>query len=172
MQQFTITQASPLQLEILQRIGRDTFFETFAAVNTAEDMQLYLDATFSFEKIHAELTNPHSLFYLAWNGDEPVGYLKLNFPQAQSDLKDESSLEIERIYVKAACHGKNVGQLLYEKAQEVAIAAGKSYIWLGVWEHNHRAIAFYTKWGFEKFGDHPFVLGADVQTDWWMRRKL
>jgi GNAT superfamily N-acetyltransferase len=77
-----------------------------------------------------------------------------------------------RIYAEQSAIGKGVGAALMQYSIDLGREKGMKWIWLGVWEHNHRAIAFYTKWGFEKFGDHPFVLGADVQTDWWMRRKL
>lgn len=172
MQKIIITPASLQHIYALQLIGRQTFYETFAAVNTEADMAKYLDETFNTEKIKSELTNPFSLFYLASNNEEAIGYLKLNFGPAQSDLQDDTSLEIERIYVKAAYHGKQVAQQLFATAMEVALAHNKSYIWLGVWEKNPRAIAFYKKNGFTEFGTHIFMLGNDPQTDILMKRAL
>jgi len=101
-----------------------------------------------------------------------IGYLKVNAAQAQTDLHEEHSLEIERIYVLNAYHGKKVGQLLYDKALEVASHLAKTSVWLGVWEKNPRAIRFYEKNGFEAFGTHGFKMGDDEQNDILMRMHL
>src|SRR5690606_11940540 len=103
-------------------------------------------------------------FYFAVYGDDIIGYLKLNFGQSQTDLKDDKALEIERIYVLEEFHGKKVGQLLYQKAIEVARQAELQYVWLGVWEENARAIKFYKKNGFVEFDKHLFKLGDEEQT--------
>jgi len=101
-----------------------------------------------------------------------IGYLKLNFGQAQTELQDEKALEIERIYVIKEFHGKDVGQLLYNKALQIARQKIVEYIWLGVWEENRRAINFYTKNGFVEFDKHIFKLGNEVQTDKMMKLSL
>lgn len=172
MDGIVIAAASVKDVAIIQQVGRQTFFETFAETNSEEDMQKYLDESFSEEKVLGELNNPGSSFFIARDNDEPVGYLKLNTGDAQTDIKDDAALEIERIYVKAAYHGKRVGQLLYERALEIAQTAGKTYVWLGVWEENQRAIGFYKKNGFEAFGKHAFMLGNDEQTDILMKKIL
>lgn len=156
----------------LQAIGRQTFHETFAESNSAQNMAKYLEEAYSHEKLSAELKDPNSLFYFAINENEVIGYLKLNFGNAQTELKDKSAIEIERIYVAKAFHGKKIGQLLYDKAIEVAKVKMVEYIWLGVWEENHRAINFYTKNGFVAFDKHIFVLGEDAQTDIMMKLEL
>ncbi len=159
-------------LPLLQRIGRQTFQETFADVNTEEDMKQYLEESFSPEKLTSELTNSNAEFYLATFGQDVVGYLKVNFGEAQTELKDGNAVEIERIYVSKAFHGKKVGQLLYDKALNIAHERKADYVWLGVWEKNLRAIAFYQKNGFVEFGQHLFRLGDDEQTDLMMRLQL
>ena len=159
-------------IEQLQAIGRQTFSETFAQSNSADNMAKYLEEAYAHDKLSAELTDPNSLFYLASLNDEIIGYLKLNFGASQTELKDSKALEIERIYVAKAFHGQKVGQLLYDKAIEVAKEKKVDYIWLGVWEENHRAIQFYTKNGFVAFDKHVFVLGADAQTDIMMKLEL
>jgi diamine N-acetyltransferase len=156
----------------LQAIGRQTFAETFAAGNTEENLKKYLEEGFTLEKLTAEVANAHSAFYFAKLGTQVIGYLKVNFGQAQTELKDSQSLEIERIYVLAAFHGKQVGQCLYDKALAIARETDAHYVWLGVWEENPRAIRFYQKNGFEAFGKHTFVLGDDAQTDIMMRLQL
>jgi ribosomal protein S18 acetylase RimI-like enzyme len=101
-----------------------------------------------------------------------IGYLKLNFGQAQTELQDEKALEIERIYLLKEFHGKNVGQLLYDKALQIARQKNVDYVWLGVWEENRRAINFYTKNGFVEFDKHIFKLGNEEQTDKMMKLNL
>lgn len=159
-------------IEQLQAIGRQTFAETFSEQNSAENMAKYLEEAYADDKLSAELNDPNSLFYFAKLGSEVIGYLKLNFGASQTELKDNSALEIERIYVAKAFHGQKVGQLLYDKAIEVAKEKMVDYVWLGVWEENHRAIQFYTKNGFIAFDKHVFVLGNDAQTDIMMKLEL
>ncbi len=156
----------------LQVIGRQTFFETFADHNTADDMQKYLDNNLSVDKLKNELTDVNSEFYFALHDNKVIGYLKINHGQAQTELKDKKSLEIERIYVLKDFHGKKVGQVLYNKAIDIAKQTNAEYVWLGVWEKNSRAINFYKKNGFVEFDKHIFKLGDDEQTDIMMRLKL
>ena len=153
----------------LQKIGRQTFFETFSSVNTEENMMKYLDKGFSVAQLTTELNNNNTEFYFATLESNIVGYLKLNFGQAQTELQCENALEIERIYVLKEFHGKSVGQLLYDKALQIAKLKRVAYIWLGVWEENPRAINFYTKNGFVAFDKHVFKLGNDEQTDIMMK---
>ena len=153
-------------------ISRQTFKETFADDNTEENMQKYLSEGFSIGKLTTEITNPNSEFYLASSTNKTIGYLKINSGQSQTELKDSSSIEIERIYVLNKFHGKNLGQLLYNKALEIAHQKNVEYIWLGVWEKNPRAIRFYKKNGFVEFDKHVFILGDDEQTDIMMKLEL
>src|ERR1700750_1244351 len=121
MASIIINTASAEDLETIKSLGRQTFSETFAESNSEEAMKTYLDESFSTEKVKLELNNPDSHFFIAWEEDNPVGYLKLNSGAAQTELQDDNtSLEIERIYVKKSHHGQKVGQLLYDKALESA----------------------------------------------------
>lgn len=131
MASIIINKASLEDLETIQNLGIQTFSETFAESNSEEAMKTYLEKSFNTEKIKLELNNPDSFFFIAWEEDDAVGYLKVNSGQAQTELQDETSLEIERIYVKKSHHGKKVGQLLYNKALEVAQQQKKSYLRLG-----------------------------------------
>lgn len=159
-------------LEKLQHIGRQTFLETFAESNTADDMQKYLSSSFSSDKLADELVNPNSEFYFATFSNKIIGYLKINFGQSQTELKDKHSLEIERIYVLKEFQGKKIGQLLYDHAFLIAQQKKSNYLWLGVWEKNSRAIDFYRKNGFIEFDKHVFKLGEDQQTDIMMKLVL
>lgn len=172
MSSIIINTSGEQDLEILQNIGIQTFTETFAEDNTEEAMKKYLEESFNTEKIKSELNNPNSFFFIAWEEDNPVGYLKVNSGKAQTELQDDTSLEIERIYVKKSHHGKKVGQLLYNQALETARQLHKSYLWLGVWEENLRALNFYRKNGFVEFDKHIFKLGEEEQTDLMMKKIL
>lgn len=160
------------QLVPLQEIGRKTFYDTFFESDSEESMKAYLATSFSTEKLTAELENPNSEFYFATQNEVVIGYLKVNFGAAQTELQDANAVEIERIYVLQDYHGKQVGQLLFEKAMAIAKSNRCDYIWLGVWEENHRALQFYTKNGFVAFDKHIFVLGEEEQTDIMMKLKL
>ena len=156
----------------LQEIGRATFYETFSAGNTEENMKKYLEEGFSIEKLTREINDINSEIYFAELDNKVIGYLKLNFGESQTELKNSKALEIERIYVSKDFHGKKVGQLLYEKAMQVANDRKVDNVWLGVWEENPRAINFYKKNGFVEFDKHIFRLGEDEQTDIMMKKKI
>lgn len=172
MHNITIKKADITDLEQLQQIGRKTFFETFAEHNTEANMQQYLDESFSVIQLEKELSNPDSMFYFALLGEDVIGYLKINNGTAQTEKQSPDALEIERIYVLQAFHGQKIGQLLYEKAISIARQLNASYVWLGVWEKNVRALRFYRKNGFVEFDTHIFHLGSDVQTDFMMRLEI
>jgi ribosomal protein S18 acetylase RimI-like enzyme len=172
MNQIDVRRVLPNEAKRLQHIGRLTFSETFAAVNTEENMKKYLDEGFAFSKLKDELNQKNSEFYFAELGNKLIGYSKINVGQAQTEIRDEKALEIERIYVLREFHGKNVGKILLEKAIEQAIERKLDYTWLGVWEENPRAIRFYEKNGFRPFDKHIFTLGDDKQTDVLLKRML
>lgn len=167
-----IRKVSLNDIDQLQKIGQETFYDTFSESNSEENMKSYLEEKFSYEKLTAEITDENSEFYFATLKDEVIGYLKVNFGESQTELKDNKALEIERIYVSKEFHGKKVGQLLYDKAIEIAKEKNAEYVWLGVWEENLRALNFYRKNGFVEFDKHIFVLGDDEQTDLMMKLKL
>ena len=172
MENIAIKKATLNDIEQLQKIGRQTFYETFSAGNTEENMTKYLEEGFPLEKLAAELNDESSEFYFAVLGNNVIGYLKLNVGQSQTELQDDKALEIERIYVLQEFHGKKVGQVLYEKAMQIAKQINAHYVWLGVWEENPRAINFYKKNGFAAFDKHIFKLGNDEQTDIMMKLQL
>lgn len=167
-----IRKANIQDIEKLKEIGKRTFYETFSSENSEENMTEYLENGFSTEKLKSELTDPNAEFYFAELDGKTIGYLKVNYGQSQTEIKDKNALEIERIYVLKEFHGKKAGQLLYGKAIELAKKNGVDYVWLGVWEQNPRAIRFYEKNGFVPFDKHIFKLGDDEQTDIMMKLKL
>lgn len=169
---ISIKKATINDVEQLQSIGVQTFQETFSAKNTEEDMQQYLAESFTIEKLTSEINDKNAAFYFATLNNKVIGYLKLNFGQSQTELQEQDAIEIERIYVLSEFHGKNVGQLLYNKAIKIAKQKHTKYVWLGVWEENLRAINFYKKNGFIEFDKHIFKLGNDKQTDIMMKLEL
>ncbi len=172
MENITIRALDLNEVNALQHISRITFLETFADINTEENMQKYLEESFSVAQLSEELSNPLSPFYFAELNNEVIGYLKLNIGKAQKENAHENALEIERIYVLQDYHGKKVGQLLYNKAIEVAQQLKVAHVWLGVWEKNFRAMSFYKKNGFVAFDEHVFMLGDDRQIDIMMKKVL
>ena len=159
-------------INILRELAIKTYDETFAHLNTEEDMTAYLTDAFNIDKLHDELNDKNSDFYFLHYNNTIVGYLKLNEAPSQSDVNDHDSLEIERIYVAGEFQGAGLGRYLMEQAIGIATKRGKKYVWLGVWQKNEKAIRFYRKNGFYKVGTHTFVMGEDVQTDYIMCKDL
>ena len=172
MKEIILKKVSLNDLESLQIIAKQTFFDTFSPHNTEENMALYMSTGFTPEKLTLEIQNKNSQFFFALCENEVIGYLKVNKGDAQTELQDAQSLEIERIYVSKDFHGRKVGQILYDKALEIAGETGVDYIWLGVWEENHRAVQFYKKNGFVEFNQHIFKFGSEDQTDVMMKKEL
>jgi len=164
-----IVKAIPSDANKLLTIGWKTFYEAFNHLNTPENMEAYMSKAFTMEKLFSELLNPLSEFYIARKEDDTIGYLKVNKCGAQSDIRDDSSLEIERIYIDSPHQGSGLGTILLNKAKTRARELDLEYVWLGVWEVNKDAIRFYERNGFEIFGSHPFVFGDEVQTDLLMK---
>lgn len=156
----------------LQALSRQTFFETFAAENTPANMQAFLDKAFQQEGLLKEINNPHSVFYFAKNGDNIIGYLKINTGAAQTELQEKDGIEIERIYVLKEFQGQKAGQLMLDKALQMGREKNAAYVWLGVWEKNTKAISFYAKNGFIVFSSHIFRFGDEDQTDIMMKFAL
>lgn len=167
-----IVEVAKTETEYLQTISIETFTETFANQNTENDMQKYVLEKLSLNQLAKELQSENSFFYFLKFKRQIIGYLKLNINEAQTEAQGNDCLEIERIYVKKDFHGKSFGKLLIQKAIEIATQMSYNNIWLAVWEHNTKAINFYTKLGFIAFDKHSFLLGDDLQTDIMMKLKL
>ncbi|CAI3922308.1 Ribosomal protein S18 acetylase RimI and related acetyltransferases (RimI) (PDB:1GHE) [Commensalibacter communis] len=160
------------KVDILQSIARKCFFDTFYEVNSKEDMDDYLENKLSIKQLSSELNNPLSHFYIAKINEHYVGYIKLNFGMAQNEFENDNAMEIERLYILQQHHGKKIGQALFSHAMSIADQKRVDYVWLGVWEHNQKAISFYQKNGFVAFSQHEFILGQDKQIDILMKKKL
>ncbi|NOU98725.1 GNAT family N-acetyltransferase [Paenibacillus planticolens] len=159
-------------LVLLQEIGLETYNETFKNDNSPENMNVYLEKAFNLKQLEKELSNLSSEFYFIYSNEEIAGYLKLNINEAQTERMGNDSLEIERIYIRKKFHKQGLGKYLINKAIEIAKERKKEKIWLGVWEKNESAIAFYTKMGFAQTGAHTFFMGDDEQIDFIMTKTL
>lgn len=156
----------------LQEISYETFNETFKHQNSPESMNAYLERAFNLKQLEKELSNIFSQFFFVYFNNEVAGYLKVNTNDAQSEEMGDESLEIERIYIKNKFQKHGLGKYLLNKAMEIAMERNKKKIWLGVWDKNENAIAFYKKMGFFQTGVHSFYMGDEEQIDFIMTKKL
>lgn len=152
-------------LRSLQKLSVETFVDTFIDSNTADDLASCIDSLYNTEKLARELAAKHSYFYFVEVEDQIAGYIKLNTRYEQTEGQRDDSLEIERLYILPRYKGLHLGSKLMKFALDLAKEKGKKRVWLGVWEHNEPAKAFYSRWGFTRFSQHTFPVGSDPQTD-------
>ena len=167
-----VRNAEDRDLNTLHSVAKSTFITTYEAFNTPENMRAYLATHFSKKAIIAQLNDPDVQFFLIEQNETTLGYIKLNRGTAQTESDYPNTLEIERIYVLSEFHGKGYGKLLLQKAIDVAKENDLENVWLGVWDQNPKAIAFYERNGFSTFGVHEFLLGDDPQRDYIMKFDL
>ncbi len=161
-----------VDLAELKSISQKTYSDAFSWGNTKENMLLYLNSSFNKEKLQSEIIENQSAFYFAKYKNETVGYFKINFGSAQTDLNDRDAMELERIYVLEKFQGKSIGKKLLTDVIQIAKKREVNYLWLGVWKKNEKAIKFYKKQGFTTFNSHPFKMGTEIQTDLLMKLTL
>lgn len=159
-------------IDALVALGIKTFRDTFDEYNSPENMIRYINDTFTKKIIEHEMKQPGTVFFLAFDGRKAAGYAKVRTSHTPPQLDSTSALEIERLYAHRDYLGKRVGHLLMQTCITHARRKGIRTLWLGVWERNARAIAFYEKNGFVRFGEHTFMLGNDPQTDWLMKKDI
>ena len=157
---------------LIASLSRKTFYDTFNEQNLAEDMAMYLDKNFNNTAIALEIADPENIILIVEEKEVPVAYAKLSLQNQQFNRPDYNCIEISRIYCTQQVIGKGVGKSLMQECIKISKSMGMDCIWLGVWEHNSRAIAFYEKFGFKKFDKHVFTLGNDLQNDWLMKKNL
>lgn len=170
--EVTYTKCSLTDLQQLRQISEQTFVTAFEKDNNPNDFKSYIENAFALERIKEELLNPNSDFFFALSNKEIIGYFKLNVGVAQTDIKQDNSIELERIYVLTKYQNSGLGEQFLKHIKSIALKRNKKMLWLGVWEMNMRAIKFYERQGFKKFDTHPYFIGSDEQTDWLMRFDL
>lgn len=167
-----IIPCSQSDIQILQDISVETYTETFQDYNTPENMSAYLENAYRLDKLKQEIAQDDSAFFFIYYNRYLAGYMKVNTGESQSEDLGDDMLEIERIYIRSRFQQKGLGRDLMNKAIEIAKVKKKQKIWLGVWEHNEQALAFYQKNGFIQTGSHSFFMGDDEQTDYIMVKTL
>ena len=169
----TIIRAQDADIPALSNLCADTFRETFSHDNTEEELQAFFDEAYNHDVLKRELDNDESETYLAYVDDVLAGYLKVNWGGAQTESKLENAFEVQRIYVLKAYQGYGVGRALFDKAMRIAESGDFAWAWLGVWEKNYKAQHFYKHYGFEKFGEHKFIVTPEkVDIDWLLKKSL
>ena len=169
---YRILKSDVTDLPELLNMAQKAFVQAFTAKNKPENVKAYSQEAFTMDQFQSEYQTQGSTFFKLVSGTQIIGYTKVNLTPAQTDLHDPESLEVARLYLLDEFIGLGLGKMLLEQAIDFAKQNQKKYIWLGVWEHNSRAISFYERNGFEKFSSHPFPFGDEVQTDWLMRKLI
>ena len=161
----TIRHATARDATVLAELGARTFYEAFARDNKPEDIDSYIAQAFTPAQIALELADLRSTFLLAQIDGRAVGYAKVHAGKAPACVDGPRPIELERIYVDQTVIGRGVGAALMQACLDEARQAHYGAVWLGVWERNDRAQAFYRKWGFRDVGAKTFTVGQDVQND-------
>jgi len=169
---ISVKEATVKETEVISKLSTETFFETYSWYNTPENMLEYTQIHFSVEQTKKDFKEINTYFFLAYLGDEVIGYAKLRVFEHPEELKSKRHIEIERIYVQKKHHDKKVGFVLIKKCIDFVKEKNFEVIWLGVWEQNLKALNFYTRVGFERFGVHTFQLGNDFQIDFLLKFNL
>jgi len=169
---LTIRRGTLEDAALLSDLGARTFSETFAADNTPEDLAAYMATSFNVAQQTAELEDPASTFLIAEVDGHAAGYARLHAGEPAKGVEGANPVELVRLYVQRDWLGRGLGEQLMRACIDEARQAGHETIWLGVWERNARAQAFYRKWNFRTVGEHIFPLGSDLQRDIVMERPL
>ena len=172
-----IRPARPEDAAALSALAARTFSETFGPYTTPADLAAYLSATYSPERQGAEIRDPAGTVLVVeatvLEGDHTlIGYASLYHSPAPAVVAGPAPLELKRFYIDSPWHGQNVAQALMAEVLRAATSCGAQTLWLGVWEYNTRAQAFYRKYGFQRVGEHVFPVGSDPQVDWLLARSL
>ena len=169
---LTIRLAIRADLPALTELAARTFYDAFVATNTPENMQAYMSQAFTVQQFTDEWEDARAMFYVAELDEQLVGYAKLFRAVPPECVNETNAVELSRLYVVQHCHGHGVAPALMEHCFKAARREKFKAMFLGVWEHNPRAQAFYCKHGFARAGEHVFLMGDDPQIDWWMARVL
>ena len=167
-----IEQADSRHLKTLLAFAERTFRDAYEHNNDPANFEDYITENFTPARFQADMDAPDSAYWLVWKGADLIAYCKLNLDKTPAELAPAKTVEIERIYVSKTVQGQGIGRMMLDFARQEAVKTGADWIWLGVWEFNTDAIAFYRKNGFEMFGSHAFLLGQECQTDFLMRKKV
>lgn len=169
---LTFEEVQKDQLHLLTQVAKNTFITAFETQNNPEDFHSYISEAFAPERLQREWSNKHSTFYFCKLQKTLIGYFKTNIADAQTEFREKMGMELERIYVLSDYQNQGFGKQILDYVVQLANGMGKSYLWLGVWQENPRALSFYEAYGFQKIGTHPYDIGKDRQTDWLLRKNI
>lgn len=167
-----IRTATKEDAELIADISQQTFIDSFKGQNKQENIDKFINEQFTKPRLIEEVGAPNNIFLLAYKANKIAGYGRLRENNNPPELQGTESIEIARLYAITEMIGKGIGKALMEESIRIAKAKNKKVIWLGVWEENERAFAFYSRFGFKKFAEHDFILGDEVQKDWLMKKEL
>ena len=162
---MTIRTATAADAALVADLARRTFHDTFAATNDATDMALYLATAYGVDQQTRELNDRDITTLLVEVEGQAVAYAQVRGDHVPDCVTGPSPIELWRFYVDSGWHGRGIAQALMDQVRATARGRGAKTLWLGVWEHNDRARAFYAKCGFTSAGEHIFLFGTDPQTD-------
>lgn len=173
---LSIRTATVADAEMLTEFARHTFYDAFAPLIAPEIMEAYMSEALTARRLSSELADPRATFLIAEIEKTPAGYAKLLAGDAPdcvlNCMRGDAPVEIVRFYVDRQFHGAGIAHTLMQACLDHAKQSGRQTIFLGVWEHNPRAIAFYRKWAFQIVGSHVFQMGDEAQNDFWMAREF
>lgn len=158
----------------IQQIGRTVFALSFGHSLPAEDLNDYLEDAYSLQSVLDDIQSPSKTVCVACDSQKHViGFATLTEGTIEDCIRSvPAPIELQRLYVDSTAHGKGIGSALIKHAEGIAKNRGLQTCWLGVWEENYIAQKVYEKSGYRKVGDHDFVMGKEVQTDWIMVKEL
>jgi ribosomal protein S18 acetylase RimI-like enzyme len=171
---FTIRIAIPEDATFIQHIGSTVFATTFGHSMPAEDLKIYLEDAYSLQSVLNDIQIPSKTVCVACDArNQVVGFATLTEGTIEDCVRSAPApIELQRLYVDSAAHGQGVGGALMKHAEDIAKDRGFQTCWLGVWEENHKAQKMYERLGYRKVGDHDFVMGKEIQTDWILIKEL
>ena len=169
--EILIRKATLQDAQALAALGASTFFDTYHAFNTKEDMSNYLDKYFTISNLETELQEKNTTFYVAETNEQMIGYIKL-MAGGNTYIPEIKAMEIARFYVSNAFKGLKVGKKLMQTAENLATTTGCKAMWLSVWQKNPLSVEIYKKLGYNIVGNTTFILGADIQDDYIMVKHL
>jgi len=161
----SIRHAGPMDADLLVEIGRTMFYEAFSEQTDPQDMENHLQNAFKVDEIRRQLNDDRKYFLLIEADSKVAGYAYLAANSSPASVKDPNPIQLVRLYLRKDYYGRNVGNSLMKACLETARSRGFKAVWLSSWELNHRANAFYKKWGFEIVGRAKFKVGSDIQND-------
>ena len=159
-------------LPAISALGSAAFVAAFGAANPPGVVDDYVAEAFSVETLGLQLGEASSRWFVAEGDGGLLGMAHLTGGVCPADVMGDAPVQLRRLYTAAGLTSRGVGSLLMETVIDAASGAGHDLMWLGVWEHNPRAIAFYERWGFEQVGTVEFRLGDEDQTDLVLSRPL